>query len=167
MAIKDSLLPEYDQEMKTTRKLLERVPETEFAWKPHEKSMSMGRLAAHLVELPDFANAILDHNSYDIAGGGDRPSRPEFYSRVDLLAAFDSHVATTRAKIDSKSDSDFMSGWTLRKGDQVMFTLPKIAVLRTFLFNHSIHHRGQLSVYLRLQNVPVPAIYGPSADESS
>ena len=163
MALKDVLLPEYDQEMKITRKLLERVPEAELAWKPHSKSMTMGRLAGHLVELPSFAGAILDNNSYDIASGG--PSRPELKTRQELLAAFDAGVAATRANIASRTDADLLSAWSLKKGGETMFTLPKAAVLRTFLFNHVIHHRGQLSVYLRLKEVPVPAIYGPSADE--
>ena len=149
--------------MKITRKLLERVPEAEFAWKPHSKSMTMGRLAGHLVELPSFAGAILNNNSYDIAGG-DHP-RPELKTRQELLAAFDTGVAATRANIDSKTDADLLSSWSLKKGGETMFTLPKAAVLRTFLFSHLIHHRGQLSVYLRLKDVPVPAIYGPSADE--
>lgn len=164
MAIKDALLPEYDQEMKTTRKLLERVPDNEFGWKPHEKSMTFGRLAGHLVELPAFASAILDNTSWDVAQSAEHP-RMEFKSQADLLATFDSGVAATRAKIDSKTDADLTSPWSLKKGGQTMFTLPKAAVLRTFLLNHSVHHRGQLSVYLRLKNIPVPSIYGPSADE--
>ncbi|MBI3939922.1 MAG: DinB family protein [Acidobacteria bacterium] len=164
MAIKDGLLPEYDQEMKTTRKLLQRVPENELGWKPHEKSMTFGRLAGHLVELPAFASAILDNNFWDVAQSADHP-RMEFKSQADLLATFDSGVAATRAKIDSKTDADLTSPWSLKKGGQTMFTLPKAAVLRTFLLNHSVHHRGQLSVYLRLKNIPVPSIYGPSADE--
>jgi uncharacterized damage-inducible protein DinB len=164
MALKDTLLPEYDHEMGTTRKLLERVPDPDFPWKPHEKSMTLGRLASHLAEIPHWVGAILDASSFDLAAAGDGPP-PPLESRSEVLAAFDRHVAATREAIAARSDAELMAPWTLKRGGHEMFTLPKVAVLRSFLLNHSIHHRGQLSVYLRLRDVPLPSIYGPSADE--
>ncbi len=164
MAIKEALLPEYDHEMKTARKLLERVPLNQAQWKPHDKSMSMGDLATHLVEIPGWVGSIVNATFYDMAAAAEHVS-PTFTSSAELLAAFDENVAQARAAIDSKSDADMMESWSLKNGDAVLMTMPKAAVLRGFLLNHLIHHRGQLSVYIRMHNVPVPSIYGPSADE--
>jgi len=164
MAIKEALLPEYDHEMKTARRLLERVPLHQAQWKPHAKSMSMGDLATHLVEIPGWVGSIVNAPSHDMAAAGEHVS-PAFASTAELLAAFDENVANARAAIDSKSDAEMMESWSLKKGEAVLMTMPKVAVLRGFLLSHLIHHRGQLSVYIRMHDVPVPSIYGPSADD--
>jgi len=166
MAIKDVLLPEYDHEMATARKLLERVPMTDAQWKPHEKSMSLGQLATHLVEIPGWGGSIIGSSSVDLAANPEF-EHPTFHTNEALLSAFDRNVSTTRDLIASRSDAEMMETWTLKHGDKVLMSLPKAGVLRSFLMNHLIHHRGQLSVYIRLKNIPVPSIYGPSADEQS
>ena len=163
MAIKDSLLTDFDHEMGTTRKLLERLPDDKLAWKPHEKSMALGELASHLGNIPNWAERILDDASFDIAG---LPHQTPKASRVEILALFDESTKKTRALMD-KSDGEYMAPWSLKRGGQDMFSMPRIAAFRSFVLNHTIHHRGQLSVYLRLNDVPVPAIYGPSADEGA
>lgn len=167
MAIKEALLPEWDQEMSSMRKVLERVPDDKFGYQPHAKSMSLGRLASHLAELPQWGVSILGADEFDIAP----PGAPEYKattltSRAELLAAFDQNAKAAREKLSSMDDATYMSQWTFKKGGQTMFVLPKVAVVRSFLMNHMIHHRGQASVYLRMIDVPVPSIYGPSADES-
>ncbi len=167
MALIHALLPEFDNEMANTRKTLERVPEDKFGWKPHEKSTSMGNLAVHLAQLPSLGERALASDSLDVnppGGTGYKP--PEVKTRAELLALFDKNVASARAAIAGASDEKLMQTWSLLNGGKVMFSLPKAAVLRGFLMNHSIHHRAQLGVYLRLNDVPVPSIYGPSADES-
>ena len=162
MAIKDALLPEFDHEMAVTRKVLARVPEDKFAWQPHEKSMTLGRLAGHLAEIPGWAKETLTMDSLDM-GGDHTPDIPK--TRADVLAKFDKLVSVARGIIDSTTDAVFISPWTLKNKGQEIFTMPKIAVVRGWVFNHNVHHRGQMSVYLRLTGVPVPSIYGPSADE--
>jgi uncharacterized damage-inducible protein DinB len=166
MAIKDGILPEFDHEMGTTRRLLERVPEADFAWTPHEKSFPLGHLAAHIANIPNWVGITMDTAELDAAALGEdaRPKPPA--SRADLLARFDASVSAARARIDEQTDPAFFAPWTLKNGSLVMFTMPKLSVLRTFVINHLIHHRGQLTVYLRLRNVPLPSIYGPTADES-
>lgn len=165
MALKDALLPEYDHEMGTTRRLLERVPEADLAWKPHAKSFSLGQLAAHIANIPHWVDATFDVTVFDIESLGEdtRPRQPE--SVAAILTAFDANVKKARAKIDAQPDPALFAKWTLKAGGHEMFTMPRTAVLRSFVMNHLIHHRGQLSVYLRLRDVPLPAIYGPSADE--
>jgi uncharacterized damage-inducible protein DinB len=162
MALKDGLLAEYDHEMGTTRKLLERLPDDKLAWKPHEKSMALGELASHLGSIPTWGGLILNDTSFDLAS---RPSdlTPRT-TRADILALFDDSTKRTRALMD-KSDPEYLVPWTLRRAGQDMFTMPRVAAFRSFVLSHLIHHRGQLSVYLRLNEIPVPAIYGPSADE--
>lgn len=162
MAIKDALLAEYDHEMGTTRKLLERIPDAHLGWKPHEKSMSLGGLATHLANIPQWGSTILSDASFDLASGP--PSVTERGSRGEILAAFDEATREARGKMDM-SDAEYLGHWALKRGDQEMFSMPRSAAFRSFVLNHLIHHRGQLSVYLRLNNIPVPAIYGPSADE--
>jgi uncharacterized damage-inducible protein DinB len=159
------LLPEYDHEMGTTRRLLDRVPEDHFTWRPHEKSMTLGQLSGHLANLPTWCNAVLDLVEFDMATAGDdaRPRSPA--SRDALLKEFDQKVAAARANLSKRTDAELMAPWTLKSGDQEIFTMPRIMAIRSFVMNHSIHHRGQLSVYLRLNNVPLPSIYGPTADE--
>ena len=163
MSIKDALLPEYDQEMGTTRLLLERVPMERAGWKPHDRSMTLGELAAHIVSIVGWVSTVVDGASYDVASESDRPE--PFATTDALLAAFDAGVERARRAIDGKSDAEMMAPWTLKKGGQELFTVPRIGVVRSFLMNHLIHHRGQLSVYLRMQDVKIPSIYGPSADE--
>ena len=165
MAIKNALLPEFDHEMGTTRRVLARVPEADLAWKPHEKSFSLGQLAGHIANIPHWVEITLDGSSFDVSLNPDdaRPRAPE--SLEWLLKTFDENVKTARAKIDAQPDSALYVPWSLLSGGQEVFTLPKVAVLRSFVMNHMIHHRGQLSVYLRLRNVPLPSIYGPTADE--
>ena len=148
--------------MTTTRKVLERVPEDKFAWKPHAKSFSLGALAAHVATLPTWGKETLDKSEIDIAGG-QPPAAPA--SKAELLTAFDRHVAAARSALAGRSDAELLATWTLKRGGTTIFSMPKTAVLRSFVFSHLIHHRGQLCVYLRLLDVPVPSIYGPSADE--
>jgi uncharacterized damage-inducible protein DinB len=160
--MKDTLLAEFDHEMGTTRRLLERVPDVQLNWKPHEKSMTLGGLATHLSNLPNWGTTILNDASYDLAAGP--PNLTEAGSRADVLANFDAAVSRTRVALD-RTDAELGAQWNLTRGDQEMFSLPRAAAFRTFVLYHIVHHRGQLSVYLRLNNVPVPSIYGPSADE--
>jgi uncharacterized damage-inducible protein DinB len=167
MAIRDSFLPEFDHEMQTTRRTLERVPEDKASWKPHDTSMSMGRLAGHVAEMPGFTAATFQGDSFDFAAPGAAPAQPTVMtSRAQLLELFDKNVASARAAISKASDEDLHKTWTLLNGGKTVFSLPRAAVLRTMILNHIIHHRGQLSVYLRMNKVPVPSIYGPSGDES-
>ena len=164
MSILKALRPEYDHEMATTRRLLDRVPEAEFAWKPHDKSMSLGQLSGHLANIPTWCNAILDQSEFDLASIVDtRPRQPE--SRTALIKEFDDKVSAARGNLVRRTDAELVSPWTLKNAEHQIFTLPRISAIRSFVMNHSIHHRGQLSVYLRLKNVPLPSMYGPTADE--
>jgi uncharacterized damage-inducible protein DinB len=166
MAIRDAFLPEFSQEMATARKTLERVPEGKSEWAPHPRSMKMGRLAGHIAELPGLITTALSQESLDFRPPGAPPRVPfVMTTREGLLQAFDKNVSAASAAIAGVSDEALMKTFTLSAGGKVIFTLPRLAVLRGFVLNHVIHHRGQLSVYLRLNDVPVPSIYGPSADE--
>jgi uncharacterized damage-inducible protein DinB len=165
MGIKDALLPEFDHEMATTRRLLERVPEAEFAWKPNDKSMALGQLAGHIANIPSWCTATLGTTVFDLDMlpvdlRGKLPT-----SRAALIEDFDAKVGNARNQLTATTDAELMTPWTLKKGGQEMFTLPRISAIRSFVMNHLIHHRGQLSVYLRLKDVPLPSIYGPTADE--
>lgn len=162
MAIRDGLLADFDHEMGTTRRLLERLPDDRLSWKPHAKSMSLGGLATHLSNIPHWAGTILNQASFDLVGAP--PALAEKTSRAEILAAFDDTCRQTRAWMD-KTDAEYQSLWTLKRGGQQVFSVPRVAAFRSFVIHHVIHHRGQLSVYLRLNDVSVPAIYGPSADE--
>lgn len=162
MSIVDSLLPEFDHEMTTTRKLLERVPDDRLDWKPHPKSTSLGGLATHLANLPIWGAMTVDRTELDLAESGvAEPIR----SRAELLARFDANVKATRAAVAGKSDAELMAPWTLKRAGQTIFSMPRIGVWRSFVMSHLIHHRGQMSVYLRMHDVALPSIYGPSADE--
>ncbi len=167
MAIGNSLLPEFDQEMANTRKTLDRVPDDKLAWVPHEKSFAMGGLASHLANLPGWASLTLVSDSFDVAPGGQPVKFPPLPSIDAVLEAFDKNVASARAAIAGASDEELLKPWTLLSNGRAVMTLPRIAVVRSFVMNHMIHHRAQLGVYLRLNNLPVPSIYGPSADEGS
>jgi uncharacterized damage-inducible protein DinB len=162
--IKDALLPEFDHEMGSTRRLLERVPEAAFAWKPHEKSFSLGDLSGHIANLLHWVELTLYRTELDLAAPDvQRAASPA--SLGELLERFDRNVKKARAEINDQTDAALMAPWTLKNDGHEMFTMPRMAVLRSFVMNHLIHHRGQLTVYLRLQNVPLPSIYGPTADE--
>jgi uncharacterized damage-inducible protein DinB len=164
MAIRDALLPEYDHEMATTRRLLERVPEADFAWQPHERSMTLGQLAGHIANLPLWCSMTLEQTTFDLDAFADaRPKAPE--SGAALMREFEAKMAAARALLATTTDAHLLAPWTLKQGGQEIFTMPRVSVIRSFVMNHLIHHRGQLSVYLRLRNIPVPPIYGPTADE--
>ncbi len=163
MPVGDALLAEFDKEVTTTRRVLERVPEDRFDWKPHAKSFSIGALAAHGAGLPTGAVETLTKSEIDLSP--DQPPPAALPSREALLAAFDANAAAARAALAGRSDAELAGTWSLKRGGRTLFSMPKAAVLRSFVFNHLIHHRGQLTVYLRLLDVPVPAVYGPSADE--
>ena len=166
MSLAASLLPEFDHEMASTRKALERVPAERIAWQPHGKSMSLGKLATHLAELPGFLPPILCDDELDLFPPGGEPFELQTpLPPAQALALFDKHVAEARAMLAAASDEQLMKPWTLKAAGHAIFTLPRIASYRTAVMNHSVHHRGQLSVYLRLNDVPVPGFYGPSADE--
>ncbi|RPI19597.1 MAG: DinB family protein [Ignavibacteriae bacterium] len=163
MPINESLIAELQQEASTTRKILERVPFKDPNWKPHEKSMAIGQLAVHVAELPNWINATLEHDELDFAKSEYNP--PAACSGAELVEILDKNVASAMEILKKSSDEHFMTNWTLRNGKEIYFTLPKIAVLRSMVYNHIIHHRAQLGVYLRLLGIPLPGSYGPSADE--
>jgi len=162
--ISQTILPEFDHEMANTRKSLERIPDDKLSFKPHAKSMSLGALATHLATINQWLEAILGVDSFD---AGTVPPNPELKSRGEVLAAFDQHAASGRKAIAGATDAHLAKPWALLFKGQTIFTLPRVAVLRSFILNHTIHHRAQLGVYLRLNDVPVPSIYGPSADEGN
>ena len=163
MKISDTLLPEFDHEAATTRKALERVAEDKFGWAPHEKSMTLGRLACHVAEIPYFGSAVAKSDSMDFAKGEYKSINAA--TRQELLDQYDATIKDSRASIAAMSDEEMMKPWALQNGDKVIMSMPKVGVLRVILMNHWIHHRGQLSVYLRLTGSADPSIYGPSADE--
>jgi len=167
MAFSDALLPEFDHEMANTRKTLERVPDDKLDWTPHEKSMTMRALASHLANLVSWTVFTVERDSLDVAPIGEEPFRvPPVNSKQEALEIFDHNVAAARTAIQHASDEHLMKPWSLLAGGKTIFTQPRIGVLRGMIMNHTIHHRAQLSVYLRLNDVPVPPLYGPSADES-
>lgn len=168
MPMNQALLGEFDHEISNTRKTLERVPENKFGWKPHPKSGTMSWLAAHVAQIPGWGKETFERDSLDIAPAGQTPQPLEPpKSPKELLELFEKCAAAGRAALARATDEQLMKPWTLLSGGKVVFTLPRIAVFRGFVMNHLIHHRAQLGVYLRLNDVPVPAIYGPSADEGS
>jgi len=165
MALKELLLPEFDQEAAATRLLLERVPAKDAAWKPHAKSMTLGALAAHVANLTAWLGLTLTTTELDLNPPGGSPFVPPGFTTVEaLLVAFDNNVASSRAALARSSDADFGVPWTLKSGDQTYFTFPRAVVVRSFALSHLIHHRAQLGVYLRLRDVPLPPCYGPTAD---
>jgi len=164
MPLVDHLLPEFDHEMATTRKLLERVPEDRLAWKPHAKSYSLGQLAQHVANIPYWGQLTLEQSELDLMA---YPRLAEPESRAAILQLFEDKAGATRKALLGKTDGELMAPWSLKRGSDTMFTMPKATVWRTFVMNHLVHHRGQLSVYLRQQDVPLPSMYGPSADEQS
>ena len=163
MSMCQAMLQEFENEAGTTRRVLERVPGDKLTWKPHPKSMSLGGICTHLANLPNWGATILSDVSFDLASAP--PNVEEKKSRADILALFEDATRRTRAALD-RTDAELMAPWSLRRGGQEMFTMPRVSAFRTFVLYHSVHHRGQLSVYLRLNDIAVPSIYGPSADES-
>jgi uncharacterized damage-inducible protein DinB len=164
VTVQESVLPDIDHEMAATRRLLERVPAADLAWAPHERSYSLGELSMHLARLVSWGRSILDRDFYDLAGvTDDRPDGTPVLA--DVLATFDRETAALRQSLVGKSDGELLSPWELRRGTEVLMSMPRVTALRRFVLHHLVHHRGQLSVYLRLRNVPLPPIYGPTADE--
>ena len=160
-----SMLPEFDHETATTRTLLERVPEAKAEWKPHAKSMSLGYLASHIANIPRWAAATLERTEFDLnPPGGSTLQTPAFESVALTLERYDASVRDAREILRRTSDGDLMAQWTLKNAGRSMFCMPRASVFRSFVMNHAVHHRGQLSVYLRLLDVPLPSIYGPTAD---
>ncbi len=164
MGLVDALLPEFDHEMTTTRKVLERVPDDRFDWKPHAKSYSLHDLAQHVATVPMWGAMTLTESEIDVAGTG---QLAPVKTRAELLSLFDDNVKKTRAALVGTSDAELMAPWALKRAGQTIFSMPRAAVWRSFVMNHLIHHRAQLGVYLRLNDVPVPSMYGPSADEGT
>lgn len=160
MRISEALLPEFDQEMATTRRLLERVPSAKGKWKPHEKSFPLGHLAQLVASMPGWITSALRETSLDL---GSFPGY-SYETTETLVGVFDKHVKEAREAIASSKDADYAVPWSLKFGERVIFTLPRAAVVRQDI-SHLVHHRGQLTVYLRLLDVPIPSIYGPTADE--
>ncbi len=162
MPIAQMLLPEFDQEMANTRKMLERVPDDKLDYKPHEKSMTLGRLAGHVAEMPQWTKETMNKELLEIAPGQQPYSAS---SRRELLETFDKFVVEARGLIADATDEQLGKTWTLRFGGKDIFSMPRFAVLRGMVMNHMIHHRAQLGVYLRLNEIEIPGMYGPSADE--
>ena len=164
MAISQALLPEFDYEMATTRKMLERFPEDKVDWKPHDTCMSLGRLAGHMSELAGWVIPTINQDELVL----DPNFTPNVMkSRAETLKQFDESVKGSHAAIAGASDETFMKPWSLVAGGKKVMTMPKIAVLRSFVMNHMIHHRGQLAAFYRIAGVPIPSIYGPSKDEGN
>jgi uncharacterized damage-inducible protein DinB len=165
MSLTQALIREFEQESATTRRVLERVPEDRLAWKPHAKSMSVGELALHVAMSPAYISAWALKDSVEMSGRGQPPPQPA--STAEVLAAHDEGVKKTKDALTQIGDDGLQKDWKLitTEGATIM-GMPKIALVRTIVMNHTYHHRGQLSVYLRMLDVPVPSIYGPSADES-
>ena len=166
MTIAESILPELEIEMAGTRKVLERVPDDKLDWKAHEKSNTIGWVACHLAEIPGWVEGTLTADTWDINPEGGEPYQsPQLNSRQEILDLFDANVAAAKARLQATPDAEFAKSWSLLSGGETLFTIPKLGVIRTWVLNHTIHHRAHLCVYLRLNDIPVPALYGPSADE--
>jgi uncharacterized damage-inducible protein DinB len=164
MPIAQALVPEFDYEMATTRKMLERFPEDKTEWKPEETCMTLGRLAGHITELPGWVVPTINQDQL-VMDGNFTPR--VMTSRAESLKQFDETVAASRAALAGASDETLMKPWSLVVREKTVLTMPKVAVLRSFVMNHMIHHRGQLAAFYRIARVPVPSIYGPSKDEGT
>jgi uncharacterized damage-inducible protein DinB len=163
MALNQALLAELKHESVNTRKILERVPTEQLSWRPHEKSYTIGHLAMHIAGISGWISKIINKDEFDLAANQLQPKVAE--SGEQILKKFDDTLAANIPVLESVTEDVLNGNWTFRRGEQIFFTLPRKVVLRNMAFNHLVHHRGQLSVYLRLLNVPVPGMYGPSADE--
>ena len=164
MRLIDPLIMEMDREASSTRKMLERVPDGKLAWAPHPKSMTLGKLALHVATLPGWAETLKD-DGFNI-GVDARPIPPIPENAAGLVAIFDKSIADAKAALNALDDARAMGLWTLSMKGKPVFSMPRVAAVRSIMLNHSVHHRGQLSVYLRLLDVPIPGMYGPSADEN-
>jgi uncharacterized damage-inducible protein DinB len=162
MAINEAFIGELQHEAATTRKVLERIPADKFDWKPHEKSTSLGQLATHVADMFGWFSHTLEHDELDFAAGY---KQPDVASAEELVEILDENTAAAIESLKKTDDAAFMKNWTLRNGEEIFLQMPKVGVVRSMVLNHIVHHRGQLSVYLRLNDIPVPALYGPSADE--
>lgn len=162
MRIADGFILELEQEAATTRRLLERIPEEHFSWKPHAKSYSLGQLALHVAQIPDavsgMASQSLTEPPHSVQG--------EATSREALLAAHDASIAAGKKRLNGWDDAQMMETWSMSVGDNPIMSMPRVGLVRAIMFNHLYHHRGQLQVYLRLLDHPVPSVYGPTADEN-
>ncbi len=165
MGMNETFIAELKHEAASTRKLLERVPMDKPDWTPHTKSMKLGNLANHIAELLSMTMVIMDQDELDFATFEYKPQIPK--TTEELLKKFDDMVEKAVECLKKADDAKFMENWSMRNGDKIFFTLPKAAVLRSFTFNHEYHHRAQLGIYLRLLDIPVPGVYGPSADENN
>lgn len=163
MSLAESFLPEFDYEMSLTRKTLERTPQDRLAWAPHPKSFTWHALASHVANTPGWTAQIMNSDGMDLAAPPPPRTLPENAS--EILAEFDRNVAAARERLAAASDGEMQAPWTLRHGAETIFTLPRRVVLNNWIVKHLIHHRAQLGMYLRLNDLPVPSIYGPSADE--
>ena len=166
MSIAQSFLGEFDHEMANTRKMLELVPEDKFDFTPHEKSMKLGRLAGHIAEMPGWSAPTVNEPELDIRPAGGpawEPFVPQ--TRDEILAVFDKNVSAAREAVQAADDDTLTAVWSLLVGGKTLFSMPRIAVLKSMILNHVIHHRAQLGVYLRMNDVPIPGMYGPSADD--
>ena len=166
MSIAQSILPEFDLEMAGTRKTIERIPDARLDWKAHARSNTIGWVGSHLAEIPGWVEGTLTQDLWDFSPPGQDPFRtPILGSHQQMVDVFDQNVATARRAIEATSDDAFMKNWSLLYQGNTILTMPRIAVIRSFILNHTIHHRAILTVYLRLNDIPVPALYGPSGDE--
>lgn len=166
MSYAELVLPEFDQEMANTRKVLERIPEDKLDWRPHPKSNTIGWNACHLAEIPGWVEGTFAAPQWDIEPEGGEPYRtPVRNSRQEILDLFDKNVASARKTIENAQDSQVSEMWSLLRKGEVMMSMPRSGVMRSFVFNHNVHHRAILCVYLRLNDIPVPGMYGPSGDE--
>jgi uncharacterized damage-inducible protein DinB len=165
MALNDALLPEYDREMALTRRVIELMTDTHLAWRPQGQSCTLGELASHLAALPGWSLSILEHSSFDVESFASQGEAAQ--SATAILEVFDRNVAAARAALAARTDSEYLARWTFRKEGRNVFSLPKAAVIRTMVMNHMIHHRGELTVYLRFLGIAIPALYGPSEAETA
>jgi uncharacterized damage-inducible protein DinB len=162
MSLSESLLMEFDQEAQTTKRVLERIPDDKLGWKPHPKAFSLGQLALHIASGPGQIVAAIAQDTAEVPNF----AQPEAKSRQEVLETFSKSMASARSGLKNMDDARLMSEWTLTRNSKPLMSVPRIGFLRSILMNHTYHHRGQLSVYLRILDVPVPSIYGPSADEN-
>ncbi len=167
MSYADTILPEFEEEMANTRKVLERVPEDKLDWKCHPKSNTIGWNANHLAEIPGWVEGTLTDLTWDIAPKGGEPYKsPNLRSRKEILTLFDKNVADAKKAISAVKEEELGKIWSLLQAGEPIVTMPRSAVIRNFVLNHTVHHRAHLLVYLRLNDIPVPGMYGPSADEA-
>ncbi len=166
MNINEALIMEFRHEMANTRKILERVPYDKASWKPHEKSSSLTSLAFHIARIPQWVERVMTHEEFDVTAPGAFPKLDYPTNTSELLTFLDKNNSTALQHLEKAGNEELRKDWKFHRAGQVLFNLPRVATIRNMAFNHQYHHRGQLSVYLRLLNVPIPGMYGPSADET-